>query len=345
MVRSNKRNKESSLKAIKLPKLPFDTIIEILSWVPVVSLLRCKCVCKQWCSLIQDDKFVLKHMDRSRPTDQFYRTADEKFKFISTYGGLCLERSLSNSRVFRIRNPAAQQVLYLPDGPEYTNTMDFAFNSSTRECKVVCCCWENNEVDSTEASLKIITVGKDEQWRTLILPNQSLMNARGEFVLKVHFSGVRKVEGVVHLTQIIRLTAPDYYLQVQSLDVWRECFTTTTLPQGVFVDLTKVRGYTWNNCTSVVDMTEETLNILALEDFKEHKWSKNKIKIPLKVLKDCHPHLRDRTVSAAFELLFGASYDFKYNKRKGIVTKATLRPSGERLHKPSLMTLRGMKSE
>lgn len=79
--------------------------------------------------------------------------------------------------------------------------MDFAFNPSTRECKVVCICWEENEVHSTEPCLKVITVGKDEQWRTLILPNQTVMNARGEYVSKAYCSGVLKAQGVAHWTK------------------------------------------------------------------------------------------------------------------------------------------------
>lgn len=102
--------------------------------------------------------FILKHFDRSSPTDHLSHTDSKNFKFISTDGGLFMERSLSNSRVFRIRNPAAQQVLYLPDAPDNTSTMDFAFNPSTRECKVVCICWEENEVHSTEPCLKVYQI-------------------------------------------------------------------------------------------------------------------------------------------------------------------------------------------
>ncbi|KAL3519559.1 hypothetical protein ACH5RR_017708 [Cinchona calisaya] len=47
--------------------LPDDIIIEILSRLPVESLPRCKCVCKLWCTIInQDCKFdKLRHFDES----------------------------------------------------------------------------------------------------------------------------------------------------------------------------------------------------------------------------------------------------------------------------------------
>ncbi|KAL6141573.1 hypothetical protein ACLB2K_059861 [Fragaria x ananassa] len=176
--------------------------------------------------------------------------------------------------------------------------MDFAFNPSTHE-----------------------------QWRTLILPNQTVMNARGEYVSKAYFSGVLKAQGVAHWTQIVRVIGPDYYIQVQSLDVWRECICTTTLPEGVFQDLTKVLCYIWNGCTAVADVVEQTVHFLALEDFEEHKWSKNEIKIPLKAFKDCPPHSRGQNGSTG--VLSGVSNDFTYDQKRGTVTLITWNLWGE----------------
>lgn len=83
------------------------------------------------------------------------------------------------------------------------------------------------------------------------------------------------------------------YLEVQSFDVWSECFTVTTLSPGVFSDLTKVFSLRWNHFLAVADITDETLNVLVLKNFKEHKWSKKKIVVPLKFLKE-KPHLTGR---------------------------------------------------
>ncbi|KAB5533839.1 hypothetical protein DKX38_016925 [Salix brachista] len=68
-----KKNVEVS-KTIKKEAIqvtfPQEIIIEILSWMPVKSLLRMKCSCKQWCALIQDRHFIEKHLSRLslRPT-------------------------------------------------------------------------------------------------------------------------------------------------------------------------------------------------------------------------------------------------------------------------------------
>ncbi|XP_043693193.1 F-box protein CPR1-like [Telopea speciosissima] len=50
-------------------KLPEDLIVEILSRLPVKSLLRFRCVCKPWCVLITDPTFVKMHINRSLATN------------------------------------------------------------------------------------------------------------------------------------------------------------------------------------------------------------------------------------------------------------------------------------
>ncbi|XP_058739952.1 F-box/kelch-repeat protein At3g23880-like [Vicia villosa] len=47
--------------AKKSDGLPLELIIEILLRLPVKTLLRCKCVCKSWLSLISDPKFATSH--------------------------------------------------------------------------------------------------------------------------------------------------------------------------------------------------------------------------------------------------------------------------------------------
>ncbi|XP_059436805.1 F-box/kelch-repeat protein At3g06240-like [Corylus avellana] len=42
--------------------LPADLVAQILVWLPVVSLLRCKCVSKSWYALITHQSFIRKHL-------------------------------------------------------------------------------------------------------------------------------------------------------------------------------------------------------------------------------------------------------------------------------------------
>ncbi|CAK8531011.1 unnamed protein product [Lathyrus sativus] len=52
----------SSLHAPPLPSLPFDLVVEILSGLPVRTLMQLRCVCKSWKSLISDSEFAKKQL-------------------------------------------------------------------------------------------------------------------------------------------------------------------------------------------------------------------------------------------------------------------------------------------
>ncbi|PRQ44415.1 putative F-box domain-containing protein [Rosa chinensis] len=336
-------------------ELPFDSIVEILSWLPVESLLRFKCVCKRWCSLIQDYNFILKNMDRTSTMLLFYpcKSHDENFEFVSSCAGLCMEKSASesasNSTVFRIRNPATHQVLYLPDPPPYTSSVDFAFNSLTGECKVLCFYWEKLYLNVPAAfGFKVITIGKDEQWRPLELPDQNKLRKKRAF--RGYYSRVNKVEGVCHLFQIITFTDEDedMYLEVQSLDLWSEHFTTNTLPQGVSLDWNEVSVLRWNNCLSVGYMKEESLDLMVLQDYKERKWSPNMIIIPVKGPKknDGRPKFAKEITkipSTEFDLHINDEGDYRLSSvRKEEMREAKCGETGEILHKPSLVSFKGI---
>lgn len=41
--------------------VPYDIIFQVLLYLPVATLLRCKAVCKQWCAIIADHLFIKQH--------------------------------------------------------------------------------------------------------------------------------------------------------------------------------------------------------------------------------------------------------------------------------------------
>jgi len=65
-------------KTNSLPYLPPDLIVQILLWLPVKSLIRFKCVCKYWFSLISDPHFANSHFQFTATT------STPRILFIST---------------------------------------------------------------------------------------------------------------------------------------------------------------------------------------------------------------------------------------------------------------------
>ncbi|XP_057459122.1 F-box/kelch-repeat protein At3g06240-like [Lotus japonicus] len=63
------------MKRMKNFSLPVDMMVEILLRLPIKSLLRFKCVCKSWLSLISDPQFAKSHFDlAAAPTDRLIIT-------------------------------------------------------------------------------------------------------------------------------------------------------------------------------------------------------------------------------------------------------------------------------
>ncbi|KAJ0593149.1 putative F-box domain, kelch-type beta propeller, F-box associated interaction [Helianthus annuus] len=53
--------------------LPESLILDVLSRLPVKTIVRCKCVCKKWRDLVSDTYFVDLHLSRSRPCLMFHQ--------------------------------------------------------------------------------------------------------------------------------------------------------------------------------------------------------------------------------------------------------------------------------
>ncbi|XP_062162393.1 F-box/kelch-repeat protein At3g23880-like [Alnus glutinosa] len=60
-------------------KLPEDLVIQILVWLPVVSLLRFKSVCKSWYALITNQNFITQHLlhNKNSNTQLLLKTCDK----------------------------------------------------------------------------------------------------------------------------------------------------------------------------------------------------------------------------------------------------------------------------
>lgn len=99
--------------------IPFEIITEIMSWLPVKSLLRFKCVSRQICSLIDHDlHFIEKHKERApdetlnvetiihKDASSTLRVLDGKYELLvwfHWFHGLMVVKDLA-SQFYYIRN-------------------------------------------------------------------------------------------------------------------------------------------------------------------------------------------------------------------------------------------------
>ncbi|XP_057451147.1 F-box/kelch-repeat protein At3g23880-like [Lotus japonicus] len=176
--------------------LPEELRLEILSWLPVKSLVRFRCVSKSWKSIISDSQFIKLHLHRSssttRNTDFAYlqslitsprksRSAStiaipDDYDFCGTCNGLvCLHSSKYDRKDkytshVRLWNPAMRSMsqrsppLYLPI--VYDSYFGFDYDSSTDTYKVVAVAvalsW-----DTLETMVNVYNIGDDTCWRTI----------------------------------------------------------------------------------------------------------------------------------------------------------------------------------
>ncbi|KAF5193451.1 hypothetical protein FRX31_016966 [Thalictrum thalictroides] len=71
-----------------MERLTQDLTIDILSWLPIRSLLCCKCVCKTWHTIISDPVFSTLQLHRSSSSDLFFH-----FNFSIEYGDFYISES------------------------------------------------------------------------------------------------------------------------------------------------------------------------------------------------------------------------------------------------------------
>ncbi|KAK0577800.1 hypothetical protein LWI29_000336 [Acer saccharum] len=154
---SKEDNRDVSLASVGL-LLPCEIFFEILSWLPVKNLVRCKCVCKQWYKLIEDRTFIVKHLSRTKAVTVYFEDkvesldvdgtiVQEKFKIMSMFAGLIVEKGKTSSK-YRLRNFTTQEILYLPNPHEDTYIISSHYNLSG-EIKLVSVYGDEN-INSSE---------------------------------------------------------------------------------------------------------------------------------------------------------------------------------------------------
>ncbi|XP_058216960.1 F-box/kelch-repeat protein At3g23880-like [Rhododendron vialii] len=128
---------------IPLPNLPPEIIVEILSRVPVKPLLRFRCACKSWRSLISHRQFAKTHLSLASSMDTFYTS--HRLLIIGLFSGVT-SCSLYSIDVVELDYPLCRETRGVWGGVRILGDCDglmcikskcilFLWNPSTRKSK------------------------------------------------------------------------------------------------------------------------------------------------------------------------------------------------------------------
>ncbi|XP_052180944.1 putative F-box protein At3g52320 [Diospyros lotus] len=333
-----------------LPDLPDEMITEIMSWLPPESLIRFKSVSKKWFSMIQDRRFIEKHMSRSNYIQQFAKEEEEEnpgigggtkeaFSIWNTCHGLLLERS-NLTKKFRIRNPATRQVLDLPDHRPWMIIMELYFVPSACDYRVASI-YSDVERDGY-VFCEVLSLGsKDKDWRLLeVGPLRDLIK-RGQK------GWILSMNGVIYFIA----TGEDGFWDsgMLCLDMVNEAFTRVNVPRRLFPSWKMVKFFDWDHKPSVASIVEDRLIIWVLEDVRNQIWAKNKIVVPMNFMKE-NPAMKNFKPFAACDgnlWLYGWNhrmicYDIAFQTIRDL---SSLRKKCLYVYKQTLVTLQGMRTE
>ncbi|XP_019157534.1 PREDICTED: F-box protein At5g65850-like [Ipomoea nil] len=317
--------------------LPNEIIIEILSWLPVDTLLRVKCVCKSWRATIQDRNFIEKHMSRARivvecAAKMSDNNGNEKpYEWQCVRDGLVLERRNVFPK-YRIRNPATKQKLDLPNphGPLLFISMFFLSTSNDYKAVYI---HHKEGTTSCAADVAVLTIGTDSSWRSLDIPSlHNMKSQRGQIL--------RKSIAEVYYIIVLR----DY--EIVCLEMETENFTSVQIPERLFPDWNNIHPLNWRGKLALASVVGEKINIWVLESYKKQKWENVKVVFPLPLDSITNDNLIPFETKGDW-LRISVNYEHRvaYNMRTNRVSTLISAPPGQKIafvYKPSLVHFKGM---
>ncbi|PIN14257.1 hypothetical protein CDL12_13116 [Handroanthus impetiginosus] len=245
--------------------LPNEVICAILCWLPVVSLLRFKSVCRHWNSITQDCKFINEHICRSpglwvHKTISTTPTSQAEYVCLTSCTGLTLEAG-TFTRKFRLRNPSTRKILDLPE-PNRTVYRDsniaMCYVPSTSDVKLVYP--YSNAV--SYGCCKILTAGTDPAWRKIDLSfccNPANFNVETILIDNVYY--------------VMRLSGDQ---EMFCLEMENEQLSRIKIPRYFFLDWTRVWSVEWRGKLSLACIEDDGIHLWVLENWREQKWAENK---------------------------------------------------------------------
>lgn len=278
-----KRGKMTNKKMIAPVKqdefLPHELIIQILRFLPVKCLLKFKCVCKAWSSLIKERYFIAKHMSTSK-IEYVYCSSrnldpgEEIFFVLHILNGLLLTKSSRNNK-FYIKNPATRQTLHLPEPLEEHVSMKIFYLGTTDIYKLAYLYYNKSE---NSVGCQVLTLGDELIWRNLEIP--CLSGLEGDKLTE---------DNCVAVANMFCIIKHDYH-EILCIDMESESCATVKIP-GELISGTpeNFELLDWDDKLSITEIVEKagdwTVKVWVLEDLKNKKWAGKRIDIPLTFMK------------------------------------------------------------
>ncbi|KZV55186.1 F-box protein [Dorcoceras hygrometricum] len=286
--KSRRRRRANSAEDIEKPYLPYELIFEILCYLPVISLLRFKTVCKLWRDTIEDPRFVEKHMEPQASLVISYHadTGDTPDRDNSTAGlesssimcflhGLQLEKC-NSTHTYRIKNPSTKQVLTLPCPKNSVLTMSMCYISTRHEYKLVYLYHE--ELTHDRLGCEVLTIGTDSSWRSIDIPAGISYDPI-----------IDKLKDCILINGVFYAVKESEYgdFKLICIAIEKEEFLQVDFPINLLSDRATMWPLRWNcSVLSFVTVVRQRLHVWILEDFSKKRWSKNRIDIPLTFWRD-----------------------------------------------------------
>ncbi|XP_055816333.1 F-box protein At1g30790-like isoform X2 [Solanum dulcamara] len=346
---------------------PGEIIFEMLSYLPVKSLLRFKCVCKHWNDITQDFRFICLHYKRSpyyigKMAPQSNTTTDE-FKLLSSKG-LILEYAIRPSHLtpsspnlrYRIRNPEVHhQILEIPDSEKPILNMRMVFDTDNQILKLLSVVYDDELVGDQVIGYEVLDLLNEDSsysWRPLNLPQQSRGETRICKLVKKHTNQIKLVFASGTAYSIWNAEAYSH-LGIDILDMVNDSYIGhTTFPTSDFY--TKNDGILWNEKLALAKIVKEELHVLVLDVYKKQiKWADHgKLIIKLPFLKELSvvPQIKLLYVSKTDKLYFIwrdkesiCSFDITTGKLTTLVS-SYVESQVQYITRPCLFTIKGMQS-
>lgn len=341
--------------------LPTDMVFDILSYLPVKSLLRFKSVCSNWNGITQDFRFICLHYKRVPVFIGKKLPQSDEFKLLSS-SGLVLEYATRPSHLppspnlrYRVRNPEMDhQILDIPDPEKPILNLCLFVDPNRQLLKLLSLVYDESLGDQV-LGYEVLDLRSEESgtysWRPINLPQQCRGETRMCELVKRH---TNQTIVVIASGAAYSIWDAEAYscIGIDILDMVNDTYIGHTTLSTSFYK--KEDCMYWNGKLSFAKIVKEELHVLVLDVYKKKqiKWADEKLIIKLPFLKELSvvPQIKLSYVTNTNDLYFlwrDKESVCRFDMRMGKLTtlKSNYKePQVVHIFGPCLFAFKGMQS-